>query len=235
MQVKKYKVQNIDLVLEENKNVFSPSNFGIFFAENIKINRGESVIDVGTGSGFLAILSAKLGGNVFATDISKCSIKLARSNSELNNTEIEFMCGEFFSGFNRNFDVVIANLPQDIVNENFKHEYGKQKLQSIDGGGVDGNQIILNFLESTKKYIHKDSRVYISVSTVSNYFETIKNMLACYDVKIVYISTLDTNYINKENIEWYKALDNKGKIDIFNIGDRWKCYSYILELSLKKT
>jgi len=59
-EVRENNIQNVKFELEVNEHIFPPSPHGSFFAENMKINAGESVIDIGTGSGFLGILAAKL-------------------------------------------------------------------------------------------------------------------------------------------------------------------------------
>lgn len=59
---RKYHIKGIDLELEVNSRIFPPSSHGLFFARNIRVNKGDTVIDIGSGSGILGILAAKLGG-----------------------------------------------------------------------------------------------------------------------------------------------------------------------------
>ena len=88
-EIRKYNIQNVKFELEINEHIFPPSSHGSFFAANMKINAGESVIDVGTGSGFLAIIAAKLGGKVSATDNDPDAVDLAMQNAAKNKVSID--------------------------------------------------------------------------------------------------------------------------------------------------
>ena len=127
-EVRKYDIQNVKFELEVNEHIFPPSPHGSFFVENMKINAGESVIDVGTGSGFLAILATKLGGKVSATDNYKDAIELAKKNAEKNNVSIDFQQGNYFANFNKKFDVIVANLPQEKVHKDYQKAIGLSLL-----------------------------------------------------------------------------------------------------------
>lgn len=76
-----------------------------------------SLLDVGTGTGILAIAAAKLGGsNVFACDTDPDSIAIARENALLNGVadRIEFLEGPI-DGNTPPFDIVVANLTLDVI------------------------------------------------------------------------------------------------------------------------
>ena len=96
-ELRKITVQGIELELEVNEHVFSPSVNGSFYAESIKVNAGETVIDIGTGSGALGIFAAKAGAIVSATDIDRYAVEIASRNALLNKVEIEFSQGTLFA------------------------------------------------------------------------------------------------------------------------------------------
>jgi len=72
---------------------------------------GASVLDVGTGTGVLAIAAKKLGaGRVVGTDNDPVSVELARENAEVNTTpEVEFS-GRSLEAVQGPFDLVVANI-----------------------------------------------------------------------------------------------------------------------------
>ena len=78
-----------------------------------------SILDVGTGSGILAIAARKLGAKqVSAIDIDPVAIDCARKNATTNdiNHGIDFRAGSL-NGLRRAFDIVVANLlPQELLN-----------------------------------------------------------------------------------------------------------------------
>lgn len=81
----------------------------------------QSVLDVGTGTGILAIAAAKLGGaNVFACDTDLDSVRIARENAVLNEVgdRIHFADGSIDADTPQ-FDFVCANLTLDVISPIF--------------------------------------------------------------------------------------------------------------------
>ncbi len=231
-EVRKYNIQNIKFELEINEHVFPPSPHGLFFAGNMRVNEGESVIDVGTGSGILGILAAKLGGRVSATDADRDALNLARKNAARNNVSIDFQQGEYFAGFNGKFDVITANLPQEIVHESYKEAIGEQLTRTIDGG-PEGNKQVLHFLDLAKQHMHGKSRIYLIVYTLSNYTRTLRKIIENYNARLIAFNTGPTKEFVEDHIEWYKRLNETGRIKIFRAGERWMAHEYLFELTMK--
>jgi len=74
---------------------------------------GETVIDVGTGSGVLAIAAVALGAEkVLATDNDEVAIKVASENFEKNaiNNKIELKQNNLLDGIDLSADIIIANM-----------------------------------------------------------------------------------------------------------------------------
>ncbi len=77
---------------------------------------GQTVLDVGTGTGILAIAAAKLGAKtLFACDTDEDSVNIARENAVLNNVDwIEFADGQLREDAPV-YDFVFANLTVDVI------------------------------------------------------------------------------------------------------------------------
>jgi ribosomal protein L11 methyltransferase len=72
---------------------------------------GASVLDVGTGTGVLAIAAKKLGaGRVVGTDNDPVSVELARENAEVNATPGLELSGKNVDALDGVFDLVVANI-----------------------------------------------------------------------------------------------------------------------------
>ena len=81
---------------------------------------GKEILDIGTGSGCIAISLAKNLPNakVTALDISKDAIEVARENANLNNVSIEFIHADILEfTFEKKYDVIVSNPPYVLDSE----------------------------------------------------------------------------------------------------------------------
>jgi ribosomal protein L11 methyltransferase len=93
-----------------------------------------SVLDIGTGSGILAIAAVCLGvHNGLAIDIDPCALAEAAKNIELNHLEDELaVSGRRLDTLHRRFSMVIANLRYPSL----KNVYPQITKRTETGGGV---------------------------------------------------------------------------------------------------
>lgn len=76
---------------------------------------GRSLLDVGTGSGILAIAAAKRGAvPVIAVDTDPLAVRATHDNARLNNARIEVREGSA-ADVARTFEIVLANLVADVL------------------------------------------------------------------------------------------------------------------------
>jgi ribosomal protein L11 methyltransferase len=82
---------------------------------------GCSLLDIGTGSGILAMAACKLGAKrVVACDIDPIALEVARANAKINQcNKIEWNEGDNDSVGNRRFDLAIANLTIEPIEKSF--------------------------------------------------------------------------------------------------------------------
>ena len=83
------------------------------------IKPNTSVLDLGTGSGILAIIASKLGAaKVDAVDIDSMAVKVAEETSAINDcSNIECYTGELKSVKNAPYDLIVANIIADVIAE----------------------------------------------------------------------------------------------------------------------
>ena len=77
----------------------------------------ENVLDMGTGTGVLAIVAEKLGAKrILAIDIEEWSAENAAENAARNNCEkIECVWGDIDKVGNERFGLIIANINKNIL------------------------------------------------------------------------------------------------------------------------
>lgn len=84
------------------------------------------ILDIGTGSGCIAISLAKHlpQSKISAIDISEKALKIARENAEINNVEINFMQADILQKelLEEKYDVIVSNPP-------YVRELEKQEMQ----------------------------------------------------------------------------------------------------------
>jgi len=75
------------------------------------------VLDMGCGTGILAILAVKLGaGEVVAVDIEDWTVENARENAALNNTPVEVRLGDIeVVRQDQPYDIILANINRNVL------------------------------------------------------------------------------------------------------------------------
>ena len=82
------------------------------------VRPGDTAIDIGTGTGILAITAAHMGaGKVLATDLDAVAVRVAAENVAANGFSdlIELRCGDLLDVVRESGDVVIANIIADVI------------------------------------------------------------------------------------------------------------------------
>lgn len=93
------------------------TKMSLFALEQV-LRGGETVLDVGTGSGVLSIASSLLGAKeIFAYDLDEVAVRVARENIELNDhmDNIQVAAGDLLRGVEIEADVIVANILADIL------------------------------------------------------------------------------------------------------------------------
>lgn len=127
-----YIVGNVDFygyILNVNKDVLIPRRETEELVEEVikcsKLFNNPTIIDIGTGSGAIAIsLSKELNCHVYASDISNKALMVAKENAIKNNANITFLQGDMLKPFIDNkikVDIIVSNPPYIKENEEIEN------------------------------------------------------------------------------------------------------------------
>ena len=156
MRAATFKVKGIEIKLVKDRKIYMPSAATKLIAENLHDVDGLRVLDLGTGSGILAILASKLGArSVVATDVSERAIRIARRNAEINHVEIDFRAGDLFDPVEDElFDLIISNPPMTP---------SPTQLPRFTWGGVDGRLVLDRVIDGAPNHLRNGGRLLIPV------------------------------------------------------------------------
>ena len=83
------------------------------------VKKGDTVLDIGCGSGILAVSSLLLGADkAFGVDIDPLAVKTAKANGEMNGytePQLTFVCGDLADKVTEKYSLVVANIVADVI------------------------------------------------------------------------------------------------------------------------
>ena len=148
--------------------------------EDIKAKNGDvSVLDIGTGSGAIAVVIQKeTGAKVTAVDISEKALAIAKTNSETNKTEIEFILSDLFENIGENkFDFIVSNPPyieSEVVNGLEPEVVSNEPILALDGG-EDGLNFYKRIIADAPKHLHDGGKLYFEIGY--NQADAVSNLM----------------------------------------------------------
>jgi release factor glutamine methyltransferase len=121
----------------------------------IKYARPDSrLIDIGTGSGALAIAIKKHRPDleVWASDLSETELAVARRNAATHDVDIRFVVSDLFEAVDSRFTTVVTNLPYLRDDADLMPEVQKEPAGALFGG-TDGLELYRRFLKQLPKHL----------------------------------------------------------------------------------
>ena len=139
----------VDLILTENPE------------KNLK------VLDIGTGSGAIALALAKNrpDWSVTATDISQDALDLATENAKRQDLNLSFIKSDCFSEISSKYDIIVSNPP--YISREDQEEVGLNVLHSEPHLALfadeDGLAVYRRIAEGSKDYLNDGGKIYLEI------------------------------------------------------------------------
>lgn len=148
---------------------FRPTTISKLLAESLDFEPGSVVIDVGTGSGVLSIIAAKLGAaRVYGVDAADGTVEIATANAKAHGVadRVSFAQGDMFEPIDPavEADVVIGDvsgIPDEIANASGWFPSGL-------AGGPTGAELPMRMIEESKRLLRKGGRLFLPTGSLQD-------------------------------------------------------------------
>lgn len=164
-------VEFYGLRFDVSKKVLSPRMETEILVEQVANEIGSKkleVLDIGTGSGAIAVTLAKItNAKLTAVDISKPALAVAQSNAEKNGVKVEFLQSDLFSRLKkgRKFDIIVSNPPyiRSLDIEGLDAEVKNYDPRLSLDGGEDGLDVYRKICEQAPNHLKGGGQIFFEI------------------------------------------------------------------------
>lgn len=119
------------------------------------------VLEIGTGTGLVAIHCAKMGFETDASDKASQSLECASHNAELNGVKIRLIKSDLFTSIPDKYDTILFNPPYLPVEDSFEGS-------DAWNGGTDGLKVVREFLDNVRDHLNPGGNVFVILSDLTD-------------------------------------------------------------------
>jgi len=165
-----------ELTFQVFEDVYEPAEDTFLAADCLAkiVKESDTLLDIGTGCGILAIVAARKVKKVIATDVNPHAVKCARLNAKINEVggKIEVRLGDMFKPIRKTerFDVIVFNSP-------YLPSSPKEQRTWIGrswAGGPTGRQLIDRFINEAPHHLKRIGKILLVQSSLANIDETVE-------------------------------------------------------------
>jgi release factor glutamine methyltransferase len=140
-----------------------PKAGSLLLARYLPFHPGERVLELGSGVGLAAVLAAKAGSSVVATDVVPEAVECARQNALLNGVgdRMEVRLGDCYEPVRGMiFDLICTNPPQMPTPPGRERD---DPVAAADNGGLDGWGILDRVIEGAPAHLVPGGRLVFTI------------------------------------------------------------------------
>lgn len=149
--------------------VAKPNTYSFLLLETLELSTTSNALDMGTGTGFLAIIMAGQNNNlrIVASDINQYSVELAKTNAKRNGLDAQIECvkGNLFEPVvNEKFDLIVCDPRQTPVpNKEVDKQPSRLNFYLNTSGGNDGLEFIKDLVLKSPNHLNPNGKIQIVV------------------------------------------------------------------------
>ena len=138
-----------------------PKAGSLFFCRHLSVSPGERVLEIGAGLGLAAVLAARAGARVVATDVVPQAVEAIRTNAALNGVTVDARVGDCYAPVaGERFDLIATNPPQMPTPPGRERD---DPVAAADNGGVDGWALIDRVIAGAPGHLKPRGRLVFSI------------------------------------------------------------------------
>jgi release factor glutamine methyltransferase len=153
--------QSLDFDLRPE--VYNPEEDSYLLLSVVDVAEGDRFLEVGSGSGLIAVHAAKAGAVVTATDINPHAVACTRRNALRNGVGVDVIESDLFEKVPGLFDTIVFNPPYLAVEES-----STGWIEKSWSGGADGSEVVGPFLNEAWRHLAPNGKVYMILSSLSS-------------------------------------------------------------------
>ncbi len=138
-----------------------PKAGSLFFCRHLPVRPGERVLEIGSGLGLAAIVAARAGARVVATDVVPAAVEAIRMNAALNGVAVEARLGDCYGPVpGERFDLICSNPPQMPTPPDRARS---DAAAAADNGGPDGWAVLDRIIAGAPAHLHPGGRLLLAI------------------------------------------------------------------------
>ena len=132
-----------------------------FFCRHLGVRAGQRVLELGAGLGLGAVLAARAGAAVVATDVVPAAVEIIRVNAALNGVSVDARLGDCYAPVaGERFDLVCSNPPQMPTPPGRARD---DATAAADNGGIDGWELLDRIIAGAPAHLAPAGRLVFTI------------------------------------------------------------------------
>ncbi|HLC63574.1 MAG TPA: methyltransferase [Candidatus Nanoarchaeia archaeon] len=172
-------INELGIEIKETRYTYPVHRNSIFLARHIAEGGFKRVLEIGTGTGVIAVYLAKNGAQVTATDVYERVIGHAQENARLNSVRIQLVCSDLYTHVKGEYDCIVFLTPYFpfrsfstlafLLEKSLPYFLETRISYLLDRALLNGRfskprrMLIQKFLMKVPTYLSKDGSVFLSV------------------------------------------------------------------------